>query len=75
MMDEIRRYNFGALQMPPGYFVAWFDCHEHYQAIGPGESGVWPEDYWESSISVNPHWCRRQAIGHAKRCSLPQGEA
>lgn len=54
-----RVYNFGAVPMPPGYAVVWFAGHEHYQAIGP--------DDWEGDTSVNPHWCRRQAIWHAKK--------
>lgn len=56
-MTEKKKYHFGALPMPPGYEVAWYDCHEHYQATGP--------DDWEGDISVNPYWCRRQAIWHA----------
>lgn len=52
-MDDEVKYNFGALKVPPGYRVSWFECHEHYQGVGPDE--------WESSITVDPHqalrWC------------------
>lgn len=58
MMDV--EYNFGALPMPAGYKVVWFSCHEHYQAVGPDE--------WEGNISVDPYWCRRQAIWHSEQC-------
>lgn len=53
-------YNFGCLPpLPPGYSVEWFECHEHYQAIGPHE--------WESDITCNPHQARRWCFNHAKR--------
>ncbi len=48
-------YNFGALPpLPDGYSVVYRESHEHYQAIGP--------EGWEGDISVDPYWCRRQAI-------------
>ena len=54
-----RPYNFGALPpLPKGYKVAWYECHEHYQATGP--------DGWESSITCDPFQARRWAIAHAK---------
>jgi len=56
-MYETIPYNFGALPpLPEGYQVCWYECHEHYQATGP--------DDWEGSISVDPYWCRRQAMWH-----------
>lgn len=59
-MYKHKAYNFGSLPpMPPGYMVAWYDCHEHYQATGPGD--------WEGDISVDPYWCRRQALHHANK--------
>ncbi len=61
-------YNFGALPpLPEGYQVMWFDSLEHYMAIGPGDNGVWPDDYWESPISWNPYQCRRWAFAHAAK--------
>lgn len=52
-------YNFGALSpLPDGYAVKWYECHEHYQATGPND--------WDGDISVDPYWCRRQAILHSQ---------
>lgn len=45
--------------LPPGYMVAWYECHEHYQATGP--------DDWEGDISVDPFWCREQALAHYRK--------
>ena len=53
-----KEYNFGAVQLPVGYKVVWRQSHEHYQAVGPDE--------WEGEISVDPYWCRKQAIWHSK---------
>ncbi len=50
-------YNFGALPpIPEGYQVAWYECHEHYQATGPDE--------WESPITCNPHQARLWCFQH-----------
>lgn len=57
-MNAEIQYNFGCLPpLPDGYRVSWFECHEHYQAIGPDE--------WESPISVDPYQCRQFALAHA----------
>lgn len=53
-------YDFGALPpLPSGYSVVWFECHEHYQAVGPDE--------YESAISCDPYQCRNWALNHAER--------
>lgn len=59
-MRDIIPYNFGCLQpLPEGYTVCWYESHEHYQAAGP--------DDWEGNISVDPYWCRRQALWHFQK--------
>lgn len=57
-------YNFGCLRppLPIGYMVAWYECHEHYQATGPDE--------WESSITCDPYQARQWCFSHYKTSRL-----